>query len=296
MIDISTLERWGFQTATQAIVDCWNSIVTDDSMYQEVGKTIFIDRDIYNALGQVKGKGMGKKFFNYLCNVNFLPKRGNINNVVEVDSKTEEGKAFVKKTILEELNRCFKLNDKGIYWELAKEEQMRFLEDLQEMIPSYKDKKLSFFLKEFNFTYKYGERIKNWSNILIYKENNLSFEEIIKIKENIIQNWETYKEYSDINEIGALNEKGFFIYGIKKNNRIIYIGETERSLKERWFEHITTVSGKWSFGATFIILYNGKEIYNRRNLQELEKELIEYFKPSLNIEGVVIDYKFKDSY
>lgn len=278
------------------MVDCWNSIVVDDNMYQEVGKTIFIDRDIYNALGQVKGKGMGKKFFNYLCDVNFLPKRGNINNVVEVDVKTKEGKAFCKKAILEELDRGFKLNDKGIYWELAREEQMRLLEELQEIIPAYKDKKLSFFLKEFNFTYKYGERIKNWASVWIYKENNLSFEEIIKIKEDIIQNWETYKEYSDINEIGALDEKGFFVYGIKKNNRIIYIGETERSLKERWFEHITTIGGKWFLGATFIILYNGKEIYNRRSLQELEKELIEYFKPVLNKEGVVIDYQFKDSY
>lgn len=108
MIDIGTLEKWGFQTATQAMVDCWNSIVVDDNMYQEVGKTIFIDRDIYNALGQVKGKGMGKKFFNYLCDVNFLPKRGNINNVVEVDVKTKEGKAFCKKAILEELDRCFR--------------------------------------------------------------------------------------------------------------------------------------------------------------------------------------------
>ena len=49
-------------------------------------------------------------------------------------------------------------------------------------------------------------------------------------------------------------------------------------------------------GTTFIILYNGKEIYNRRNRQELEKELIEFFKPVLNKEGVVIDYQFKDSY
>lgn len=297
MIDINTLNKWGFQTSTQAMVDCWNSIVVDDTMYQEVGKTIFIDEDIYNVLGQVRGKGMGRSFFNYLCDVKFLPRKCSI---VKIDSEKIEDKDFCKKSILEKLERCFSLNDKGAYWELAKAEQIRFLKELQEMIPDYKDQKLSFFLKEFNFIYKYVKRIETWADIRIYKEEyekkSLSFEEIIKIKENIIQNWKTYKEYSDINEIGALKEYGFFIYGIKKKNKIIYIGETERSLKERWFEHLVKISGKWSLGATFIILYNGKEIYNRRNLQELEKELIEYFRPLLNKEGVTIPYQFKDNY
>ena len=100
-----------------------------------------------------------------------------------------------------------------------------------------------------------------------------------------------------------------FIYRIIVDNKIVYIGKTTRSLKKRIEEHIECVlnpninNSQQNYlykamrscqGYRFEIVYESHGLITNRELEELEKAMIEGFKPDFNYEGVKVPYRFSD--
>ena len=290
MITLDKIREWGFTTLNPILVDCWNSVVTSDDMFSEnpALKEVYIDSAIYEKLRDTQLPGMGKRFFGYKCNVEFYPRY----KTYDIDFKEETNNNYqllLLKALREDFKECW--NAEEGTWILQREAQYELLKIFRYNFRFEMNKPLSFFLKQSGLQYNYIDKNGGWADIRIFKAYKGI--DLNKIKQEILSSWEERNEYSDINEIGKLTKPGLYVYGIKKDGKIIYIGETTRNLKTRWFEHICGSNGKWEVGATFIILYDGKEIRDNQQLQTLEKMLIEEFKPRRNIEGVVFPYKYQ---
>lgn len=99
-----------------------------------------------------------------------------------------------------------------------------------------------------------------------------------------------------------------YIYGIKVDGELVYIGKTTRTLQERIKEHIGCVLDKTisnsqqkylyeamrtcQIGYKFEILYESHNIISNHELEVIEKSFIENMKPKYNYEGVKIPYRF----
>lgn len=145
----------------------------------------------------------------------------------------------------------------------------------------------------------------------LMKEHSLEQENFEKKKkefEEACNNKDMKRAKEILNENITLTSgknKGY-IYGIKIDNELVYIGKTIRPLKERISEHIECMLNKNIKNSQQNYLYkamrecNGykfeviKEFSNINNydLELKEKQLIEEFRPKYNYEGVKVDYRF----
>ena len=104
------------------------------------------------------------------------------------------------------------------------------------------------------------------------------------------------------------NKHKGYIYGIKIDNKLVYIGKTIRPIKDRISEHIECVldetiensQQKYLYkvmrecqGYKFEIMAVHEEIDNH-SLEMIEKALIENIKPEFNYEGVKVPYRFSE--
>ena len=105
------------------------------------------------------------------------------------------------------------------------------------------------------------------------------------------------------------NKHKGYVYGIKIDNKLVYIGKTIRPIQDRISEHIECVldetiensQQKYLYkamrecqGYKFEIMAVHEEIDNH-SLEMIEKALIENMKPEFNYEGVKVPYRFSGS-
>ena len=109
------------------------------------------------------------------------------------------------------------------------------------------------------------------------------------------------------------------VYGIYIDEELVYIGKTERDIKQRFREHKKNIDrmDKGEYKGSQENLYaclneakkQGKYVHLRPmidlsevkcsimlrdwELQAMELGLISYFRPRLNIEGTIKDYNFR---
>ena len=105
-------------------------------------------------------------------------------------------------------------------------------------------------------------------------------------------------------------KKNAYIYGIKVDGELVYIGKTYRDLKERISEHIECMLDEsinnsqqnylykamreCEIGYKFELLYESHNVISNYELETIEKSLIENIKPKFNYEGVKVPYRFSE--
>lgn len=108
----------------------------------------------------------------------------------------------------------------------------------------------------------------------------------------------------------SIVKKNAYIYGIKIDNELVYIGKTYRDLKERISEHIECMLDEsinnsqqnylykamreCEIGYKFELLYESHNAIGNYELEKIEKSLIENIKPKFNYEGVKVPYRFSE--
>lgn len=143
---------------------------------------------------------------------------------------------------------------------------------------------------------------KEWIDKSIEKWNNSPKQKRIELKpsKEIIPPTVSIKEIKD----------KAYIYGIKIDGELCYIGKTFRNLKERISEHIECIYDEnkggnqqnylykamreCKIGYKFEILYESHNVINNHELEQIEKTLIENIKPKYNYEGVKVPYRFSE--
>lgn len=89
-----------------------------------------------------------------------------------------------------------------------------------------------------------------------------------------------------------------YIYGIRIDNELVYIGKTFRPIAQRLEEHallnghnqqLEEAMSKNNYD--FVILYKSHNAISNEELEQIEKSLIENIKPKYNILGVTKPYK-----
>lgn len=115
----------------------------------------------------------------------------------------------------------------------------------------------------------------------------------------IVNNQKIVFEGEKINSLG--------IYGIYVDNKLVYIGMTTRSFKERWDQHVQLIKANDSqYLYRYLKSYNKIEFkvlldvhdmktrmqMRKRDIQSIELALITIYQPSCNIEGRIKLYNY----
>lgn len=160
-------------------------------------------------------------------------------------------------------------------------------------------------------------QIKNYVTIIIDKI--VPTDELVNKNQERINDWfirleeekkQKQQENKKQEEPKEVERKNAYIYGIKIDGELVYIGKTIRDLKERISEHINEslnlksnnsqkdylykAMREASYGYKFEILYESHNIISNHDLECIEKSLIENIKPKFNYEGVKVPYRFSE--
>lgn len=133
-------------------------------------------------------------------------------------------------------------------------------------------------------------------------------QEVIEEEPIIFKPEPKFKSKAIIKKQSDNNKYKGYIYGIRIDNELAYIGKTIRPIKERIAEHIECIMNeninnsqqnylykamRLCQGYKFEILFQQEEIDNH-SLEMIEKTLIENIKPKFNYEGVKVPYRFSE--
>lgn len=165
----------------------------------------------------------------------------------------------------------------------------------------------------------HDSQIKNYVTIIIDKI--VPTDELVNENQERINNWfirleeEKKQKQQQEEEENKKQEKpketerkNAYIYGIKIDGELVYIGKTIRDLKERISEHINEslnlksnnsqkdylykAMREANYGYKFEILYESHNVISNYDLEGIEKSMIENIKPKFNYEGVKVPYRF----
>ena len=106
-------------------------------------------------------------------------------------------------------------------------------------------------------------------------------------------------------------DKSYGIYGMYKNDELIYIGYTMKSFEQRWNQHMVAIKNKalikqqlyvyglidWGDEIDFKVLIDARAIetnepLTERDWQSMELALIQMYQPEGNLAGRTYEYKF----
>lgn len=151
------------------------------------------------------------------------------------------------------------------------------------------------------------------SKELLEKAEKEKEERLKKLENRVVVEDKAEKEADALAEYNynrvKKNSNGY-VYGIKVDGELVYIGKTIRPLKERIKEHIECMLDRTinnnqqkylyeamrlcEIGYKFEVLYESQNKISNHELEMIEKVLIENIKPKYNYEGVKVPYRFTE--